>query len=56
MGLFKVTKTDGQTGAKTQCGGTVKTGAKANDLRQRMRAQQERGSSNSFSVERADKK
>lgn len=50
---FKVIKTDGETGNKSQCGGVVKTGAKAQDLRQRMRGQQERGSSNSFTVERA---
>jgi len=53
MGLFKVMKTDGQTGVKTQCGGNVKTPAKAADLKARMRAQQKPGSSNSFSIDKA---
>lgn len=53
MAGFKVIKTDGNTGAKTQAGGVVKTEAKAADLKARMRAQQERGSSNSFGIERA---
>jgi hypothetical protein len=53
VGLFKVTKTDGETGAKTQCGGTVKTAAKAMDLKARMRAQQTTGDSNSFSIDKA---
>lgn len=52
MGLFKVTKTDAN-GTKTQCGGTVKTPAKAADLKARMRGQQKRGDSNIFSIDKA---
>lgn len=51
--MFKVIKTDGETGERTQCGGAVKTAAKAMNLKARMRAQQQLGSSNSFSVEPA---
>lgn len=51
--MFKVIKTDGETGKRTQCGGTVKTAAKAMNLKARMRAQQKLGDSNSFSIERA---
>lgn len=50
-----VDKTDGQTGKTTQAGGGSKTGDKAQDLRQRMRDQQERGSSNSFTVRKGSK-
>lgn len=53
MAKFKVIKTDGSTGAKTQVGAAVKTAAKAIDLKARMRAQQELGGSNSFSIDRA---
>lgn len=49
---FKVIKTDAN-GNKSQCGGTVKTAAKAQDLKARMRGQQTRGDSNSFGIERA---
>lgn len=51
-----VNKTDGQTGQTTQVGGGSKTGAKAQDLRQRMRAQQKTGDSNSFGVSEGRKK
>lgn len=55
MAKFKVMKTDGDNprGGKTQCGAAVKTVAKANDLKARMQAQQQRGSSNGFTIERA---
>jgi hypothetical protein len=52
MGLFKVIKTD-ENGNRSQCGGAVKTPAKAAALKARMRAQQKPGSSNSFSIDRA---
>lgn len=51
--MFKVIKTDGETGERTQCGGAVKTAGKAASLKARMRAQQKPGSSNWFSIERA---
>jgi len=53
--MFKVIKTDhNEHGApKNQCGGAVKTAAKAQDLKARMRAQQKPGSSASFSIEKA---
>lgn len=54
---FKVIKHHGDTQrgpvAKTQCGGTVKTAAKAEDLKARMRDQQPRGGSNWYTIERA---
>lgn len=50
---YKVIKTDGDTGRKHQVGGTCKTGAKAQDLVARMRAQQTRGDSNSFGIVQA---
>lgn len=49
---FKVIKVDGETGRKSQVGCAVKTPNKAIDLRRRMRAQQQLGSSNSFTIER----
>lgn len=51
--MFKVIKTDGETGKQTQCGAAVKTASKALDLKARMRAQQRRGDSNSFSIVKA---
>lgn len=51
--MFKVIKTDGETGERTQCGAAVKTAAKAIDLKARMRAQQTPGDSNWFSIEPA---
>ncbi len=56
MGFFKVTRTDGETGKVTQCGGKVKTAAKAADLRSqvRMAAQvSQPGNSNTYRIEKA---
>lgn len=48
---YVVKRTDGETGAKTQAGGPVKTVEKAYNLMARMRAQQPMGSSTSFSID-----
>ena len=53
MSKFKVIRTDGTTGKQTQCGAAVKTPAKAYDLLGRMKAQQTRGDSNSFKIDKA---
>ncbi len=44
------TDNNGISAKTNQCGGGSKTPEKALELKQRMRAQQERGSSNSFTV------
>lgn len=53
--MYRVIKTDGETSLQSQCGGAVKTAAKAMDLKARMRAQQPAGSSSWFSIERVEK-
>jgi hypothetical protein len=50
--MFKVMKTDGETGEKTQVGAVRRTEDEAATLKALMRTDQEPGSSDSFSIER----
>lgn len=50
---YQVTRTDGETGKVTNCGGAVKTLPKANDLRSAVRMSArvtQPGHSNSYSI------